>query len=157
MAYFLSDKNLQTDQSFAVEGEEARHILLSHRVKKGERIKLQGPNNKRFLCEVTDARKDRLAVKVLQAVFVPAEPSLKLSLFQAKISENALDFILQKSTELGVSRIVLFNSANVATKLSKDQYDGKSERWNKILWEAAKQCERIGPPGLEFVSDMDGV
>jgi 16S rRNA U1498 N3-methylase RsmE len=49
MPYFLSTENLELDKESLVSGEEARHISLSHRIKNGEKIKLQGKNGKRFL------------------------------------------------------------------------------------------------------------
>jgi 16S rRNA (uracil1498-N3)-methyltransferase len=154
MPYFLSKKNLALNQEAQISGEEAAHILLSHRVKVGEKIKLQGPDGKRFLAEVVKASKKDVAVKVLESLVVPAEPAVEIVLFQAAVSEKALDFIFQKGTELGLSKIVLFNSANVSAKLSKEQFAKKSGRWNKILNEAAKQSERAKAPALEFADDI---
>ncbi len=154
MPYFLSGNNLSNNQAVTIAGEEARHILLSFRVRKGEKIKIQGPDEKRYLTEVVDVGKNQLIVKVLERLSVPIEPKISTTLFQSAVSEKALDFIFQKGTELGLSRIILFNSKNTATKLSKEVFKRKEERWQKILQEAAKQCERVRPPVLEFGGDV---
>lgn len=157
MPYFLSDKNLVLNQEVEISGEEARHILFAQRVRTGEKIKLQGPDGKRFLSQVSSADKKSLKVLPVESIAVPAEPSTQITLFQSAVSEKALDFIFQKGTELGLSKIILFNSKNTATKLSFETFKKKQERWNKILVESAKQCERVKWPELEFVSDIEGM
>jgi 16S rRNA (uracil1498-N3)-methyltransferase len=154
MPYFFTYDNLKFGIEIKIQGEEARHILLSHRIKVGEQIKLQGPDGKRFLCEVLKVDKKSLTAKVLSSLAIPSEPYTQITLFQAVVSEKALDFIFQKGTELGLSKIVLFNSANVATKLTLDLFNKKKERWNKILMEAAKQSERAKWPELLFTADV---
>lgn len=157
MPYFLSDKNLSLNQETEVSGEEARHILFAQRIKKGEKIKLQGPDGKRFLSEVVSADKKSLKILPVESLPTPQEPKVKITLFQSVVSEKALDFIFQKGTELGLNKVVLFNSKNTATKLSADGFKKKQERWNKILMESAKQCERVKWPELEFVNLIEGV
>ena len=139
-----------------VSGEEARHLLLSHRLKRGKKIKLQGPDGQRYLAEVVAIDKGSLLARAVEQLIVPSEQKIKTSLFQSVVSEKALDFIFQKGTELGLSEIILFNSANTAAKLSDDIFKKKLERWNKILGEAAKQSERSKWPQLSFVKDLEG-
>lgn len=157
MSYFLSSQILSLNSVVEIHGEEARHILLARRMKKGESFNLQGSDEKRYKVEITDINKNNLKLKVVESVLVPTEPKVKITLFQSYLSEKALDFILQKGTELGAFKIVLFNSQNTATKLSKEGFIKKEERWNKILWEAAKQSDRVHPPTLEFFDNLDNV
>ncbi|MFI5205590.1 MAG: RsmE family RNA methyltransferase [Candidatus Paceibacterales bacterium] len=154
MSYFLSDKNLVLGSSVEIADEEARHILLAHRAKKGEKIKLQGPDGKRFLSEIVSVARASLSAKVLEEIPTPMEPAVAITLFQSVVNEKALDFIFQKGTELGLSRIVLFNSANTAAKLSQEKFVAKKSRWKKILTESAKQSERAKWPSLEFAVDV---
>lgn len=153
MSYFLIPENLDLGKEYKVTGDEARHILLSRRVKSGERVNLQGPDGRRFSCEVLGGGKNSLSVRTVSAIMAPKEPVVPIVLFQALVGEQALDFILQKGTELGADKVVLFNSANTARRLSKEQFSRKQARWHRILWEAAKQCDRQRPSGLEFAGD----
>ncbi len=157
MSYFLTDKKLSVNQILELSGEEARHVLLARRMKKGERFNLQGKNEERYKVEIKEIGRNELKLEVVEKVKTPAEPEVKITLFQSYVNEKALDFIFQKSTELGAYKIVLFNSQNTATKLSADQFASKSVRWNKILWEAAKQSDRIHPPGLEYLKSLEDV
>jgi len=140
-----------------IAGQEARHILLAKRIKKGEKIKLQGPDGKRFLCEIINAAKNNLSVKPVTVVNIPEELGYELVLFQAAVAEQAWDTILQKATELRVSKIILFNSVNTANKMTAEKFENKYERWQKILWESAKQSDRGRVPELLFVENLDEV
>jgi len=157
MSYFLSSQVLSLNSEVEIQGEEARHILLARRMKKGEGFNLQGPDENRYKVEIIDINRNNLKLKVVESVLAPVEPKVKIILFQSYVNEKALDFIFQKGTELGAFKIVLFNSQNTATKLSKEGFLKKQERWNKILWEAAKQSDRIRPPTLEFLENLDNI
>jgi 16S rRNA (uracil1498-N3)-methyltransferase len=157
MPYFLSQNILKLNSTEIITGEEARHILLSHRVKIGEKIKLQGLNGKRFLTEVLKITKKDLQVKVLKELDPPAELSVNISLFLSVLSEKGLDFVFQKATELGAKEIYLFNSQNTAVKLTKEIFEKKQSRWNKILSESAKQSERAVYPVLKFLPSLTEV
>lgn len=155
--YFLSGQKLDSGKEVEIAGEEAAHILLSHRIKKGEMVKLQDMDGKRYQAEVGDVGKKTLTVIVGQSLPVPREPVVNITLFQSVVALNTLDIILQKSVELGAARVVLFNSNHTATKLSPEKFQDKYPRWQKVLWEAAKQCERGQVPQLDFVDDLEGV
>lgn len=157
MPYFLSPENLEPATEVVVAGEEARHLMLSRRLKVGENIKLQGPDGRRFLCRVVEVGKKDLKAKAEEVLSVPREPETKITLFQAYINQAALDMVLQKSTELMANRVVIFNSHNTANRLGKGRFGEKQERWEKILWEAARQSERLRPPQLGFVETLDEV
>jgi 16S rRNA (uracil1498-N3)-methyltransferase len=156
MSYFLYPKVLEKNQTIKLDGNELGH-LFSRRVKPGEKMNLQGVDEKRFECEIVSVGKKEVSLKVLNEVLVPKELDVKITLFQSFVNEQALDFILQKSTELGANKIILFNSQNTASKLLSGIFEKKSVRWNKILWEAAKQCDRMHPPGLEFAEGVESV
>ncbi len=138
-------------------GDEARHILLARRMKKGEKFNLQGKDEKRYLVEIIDIDRYSLKLKAFSEIKTPPEPKVKITLFQGYVNEKALDFIFQKSTELGAHKIILFNSQNTATKLTEELFKKKNDRWQKILWEAAKQSDRVHPPELEYLKSVDDV
>lgn len=157
MSYFFCDQNLSVGQEINLSGEESRHIFLSRRTKVGQQVNLQGPDGARFAAEVTHADKKILGFKILNLVVVPVEPKVPLVLFLSVISEQALDFVLQKGTELGLGKLVLFNSANTATKLTREIFQKKIIRWEKIVKEAAKQSDRAMWPKVEFLSGLTEV
>lgn len=157
MPYFLSENNLSVGRMVSVAGEEANHILLARRAKLGDELKVQGPDGRRFLATISQIKKHEVVVDPREEIRVPDEPAVKITLFQSVVASGTLDAILQKATELGAAEIVLFNSQFTATRLSSEKFADKLPRFQKILWEAAKQSERGRPPIISFADDLSGV
>ncbi len=157
MSYFLSNQTLEPGQLVSLTGPEASHMLLSRRLKLGEMVFLQDPSFRRCEAIIEAITKNSISLRVVQVVLTPPELLVAITLFQAVVSEKALDFIFQKATELGAAEVILFNSHNVAAKLSQEKFGLKKERWSKILWESAKQSDRAHIPRLGFVDGMDQI
>ena len=51
-----------------------------------------------------------------------------------------MDLIVQKGTELGVSKIVPLISERTVVQLAPEEADKKAEKWRQIVVEAGKQC-----------------
>ncbi len=155
MSFFFSQENLKPGGRATIADQEARHALQSRRVKAGERIKAQGPDGRRFLVEVVEVSKTILTVQALEELPVPAKPARNVALMQAMVAEQALDHILQKATELGVEKICLFPAANSPHLHSGERLAKKLPRWEKIILEAAKQCERAEIPPVIYIQSFD--
>lgn len=81
------------------------------------------------------------------------EPAVPVRLIQALPKGDKLEWILQKATELGVSRITPLATRHAVVKIEPGKIDAKLARWKAIAQEAAEQCERgrvpsIDPPAL---------
>ena len=70
------------------------------------------------------------------------------------LKEQKLDYILQKSTELGVSKIVLYYSERGIVK-ENEKSSKKLERWKMILKEASEQSHRNTIPEIEILDFKD--
>jgi 16S rRNA (uracil1498-N3)-methyltransferase len=68
-----------------------------------------------------------------------------------------MEFILQKSTELGVSEIVPFAAGRSIPRLPKERESERLVRWQKIALEAARQSDRIIFPRVSPLKDFSGV
>lgn len=144
MSYFLTSTPLQLNTIHTIEGDEARHLLLSRRIKTGEEIELQDTKQERFICIVQKIGKKSLECVPVQKLVPPKEYTTHITLCQALIAEQALDVIIQKATELGAHAIVIFPSERSPHSLKPE----KTDRWKKIAQEAAKQCGRTYPPQI---------
>ena len=85
-----------------------RHISQSRRLRPGDDFLLQDRLGQRFRVKLLNQRRQRLEFEVLEAAVVPEPSPLSLELWLALLKEKALELILQKGVELGVSRVVLF-------------------------------------------------
>ena len=69
-------------------------------------------------------------------------PTVQITLYQAYPKQDKLELIIQKTTELGVTRIVPFISSRCIARPDEKSYRKKQERMQKIAEEAAKQSGR---------------
>jgi len=150
MSYFFAENNLIENRKVIIAGNEAHHLLHARRIRVGETIKLQGPDGKRFTALVTDADRRTVTVRTDKEIRVPREPHIHIHLFQAYTKEKTVDVILQKSTELGVEEIHFFQSKNSPQQLSSPKME-RIRRWESIVIESAKQCDRAVWPKLDII------
>ncbi|MBU2515453.1 16S rRNA (uracil(1498)-N(3))-methyltransferase [bacterium] len=148
MSYFIIDEIVELNQLFTVKGEEAIHLIKSRRVEKGDLIEVQDSAFNRFLVKVETVGKRELNVIPIQTIEPPLEPPVKINLCQALVKEKAMDYIIQKTTELGVATIRIFHSAYSQT--FKKDVPKQLSRWEKISLEACKQSGRRKPPHIFF-------
>jgi 16S rRNA (uracil1498-N3)-methyltransferase len=97
----------------------------------------------------------RGAFLVLTAAHTPLPESiLDLTLVQALPKSDAMDLIVQKATELGVTRIVPVLAERSIVKVDAKQRERKLEHWRSIAISACEQCgrNRVPPvaPSLAF-------
>jgi len=124
--------------------EETRHLRNVLRLKPGDEIFLFDGAGKEFQGQVDTVARDTTEVSVIDQVD-PAQPesSLNLTLAVALVKGEKFDLVIQKATELGVTRIipVMTSRADVRIKGDADA-ERKMTRWERIALEATKQCGR---------------
>lgn len=133
---FIIEKKIEDDEEFEVVGEEAKHIFVL-RNNIGDIIEI---NDKK--CKIIDINKQSVKCRVVGVAEVRGIPNVKITLFQALLKADKMEFVIQKAVELGVSKIIPFTSKNVVVKIDDKDKVKKVERFNKISKEASKQCGR---------------
>lgn len=152
MAWFFTDENINTD-SYVLEGENARHISKSLRMKKGEELTLVTPDNTQCECVISEITSDFTVVGIKEKKPCENEPDVLVTLYQALPKGDKMDYIVQKCVELGISRIVPMISARCVSRPDEKSLKKKCERWQKIALQAAMQSRRgIIPQVCECVS-----
>ena len=133
---FIIERKIENDEVFEIVGEEAKHIFVL-RNNVGDIIEV---NDKK--CEILDISKQTIKCKVVESAEVKGIPKVNITLYQALLKADKMEYVIQKAVELGVSKIVPFNRKNVGVKWDEKDKIKKVERYNKISREASKQCGR---------------
>lgn len=137
-----------------ITGSDANHIGRSLRMKPGEKLTIcvSGTDYK---CEIASVTPEEVFLNILSSEPCVAEPSIKLTLFQAMPKSDKLEQIVQKSVELGVSEIVPVITRRCISRPSERDFSKKLERYNKIALSAAKQSGRGMIPRVALAVDLD--
>ena len=127
---------------------EAHHAANVLRVRTGEQIVILDGAGTELLCKVEAVEKKRVQVSVTERKQVAPLP-FSITLLQAIPKGKIIEDIIQKATELGVSRIVPLLSERVATRLDPESAADKASKWRQVAIEAIKQCGAVWLPKIE--------
>lgn len=129
-------------EKVSISGEDARHMVKSLRLTVGDEITLcdgKGWDYQGILDEVDDCQ---VIIRVVSKGRTHSEPRAQVTLFQALPKGDKMEFIIQKSVELGVHEIVPVLTSRCISRPDPKSMEKKVERYNKIAREAAKQSGR---------------
>lgn len=139
--YFLTQIN---ENIATVEGDEAHHLSRVMRIKPGDEVILCDTEGFDYAAVAKDVNDKVITFDVLSKSKNLAEPDKNLTVYMALPKSDKLEFIVQKSCELGAKKLVPFISEYCVAQKSKKE-DNKKARLAKISAEAAKQCGRSTP------------
>lgn len=142
--FYIEDK-LTVGTKADIKGAEARHIKDVLRLKGGDHILLFDGSGKEFRGEIAGIAKDLVSVNILEEKEGDTESPVEIVLGQGIPKSDKMDLIVQKSTELGVSKIVPLYTERV---IPKSFSLNKLERWRRIAVEACKQSGRVKVPEI---------
>jgi 16S rRNA (uracil1498-N3)-methyltransferase len=124
--------------ALTVDEAEAHHLVNVLRARVGERVEVFDGAGRTGFAEIAAIAKRGAELRLLEQNFQP-RPMPELLLVQALPREATMDFIVQKSVELGASAIYPVLSGRCIVRLTPDQYAEKSARWQRIALNAARQ------------------
>jgi len=144
--FYLPPEESRGDQLVLPESE-SHHGVKVLRLRQGERAVVLDGAGGEMLCEVRRLE-PRLQLQVLQRTLIPPLP-FQVTLIQALTRGRTMDLIVQKATELGVSRVVPLISERSVSQPGDDDVSNKVERWESTAVEAIKQCGSPWRPRIE--------
>jgi 16S rRNA (uracil1498-N3)-methyltransferase len=128
----------------------ARQVATVLRMHPGDALTVFDGTGREWPCRVAEVARSGVRV-TLGTPFVPArEPARRVTLCQALLKADKMEWVLQKGTELGVTRFEPLVTERVVA--SKRQ---APERWHRILVEATEQCGRTHVPELTEPAPLD--
>lgn len=146
--FFLPPSQIQGERLVLLD-EDANHAARVLRMKEGDRLYALDGQGMLFHAEVTAVEKRSVACRVTGREPAGGELPLPVTLVQGLPKGEKFEWIIQKATELGVSRIVPVVTERTVVKIQGDKAHDKVRRWQAIAKEAAEQCERALVPIVE--------
>ena len=155
--FFISSKNINENIITINDAQNYNHIARSLRVKKGENLLLIDEKQIQYETRITEISKSEIKAEIQNSYKSLRKLPFQLYLAQSPLKSDAQNFVIEKATELGVNGIYPIYTDNCAVK--KDVIEKKIPKWQKIMYEASKQCERADIPkcyNLTTISDIIG-
>ncbi len=140
--FFISDEDVFED-SIVIKGEDVNHIKNVLRCRVGDMLILSNGKGIDFQVRIDELQQEQIITKIENISKSKTEPPLDIILFQGIPKGDKMDFIIQKSVELGVKRIIPVITERTILRFNSEKDKAKKTlRWQKIALEAAKQCNR---------------
>jgi len=139
------NKNIAT-----ITGSEQHHLRNVLRLEHGDTIRIIDGKGSVCFGKIREINAESTDTKILNYEF-HGNNTPSLTLFQALPKNDKMELILQKTTELGVTRIVPMSTERSLQNPSEN----RCERWHRIVLSATKQCKRAWLPELDEVQEFD--
>lgn len=143
MPRFFAERENIKDTYIIIDNEDVNHISRVLRLGEGDEITVcdgQGFDYKALIREINSKQ---IVCDILEKNKSNTEPNIEVILFQGLPKASKMDYIIQKTTELGISKIVPCALSRCVVKLENKKAESKkTERWQKIAQAAAKQSGR---------------
>lgn len=157
MPRFFVESDSINDGIVTLSGENARHISFSLRMKPGEHITVCDGEGRVSECEITDIDSSKVSARIVEVLRDNGEPPYRAVLCQAIAKGDKMDTIIQKAVELGVYRVIPFESKNCVARIKPEARAKKTERFRNIAKAAAKQCGRGIIPQIDEPCTFDDI
>jgi 16S rRNA (uracil1498-N3)-methyltransferase len=137
-----------------VAGSAANHIARVLRLRCGDALTVFDGSGGEFGARIEELRKESVVVSVEEHRTLDRESPLSLTLAQGISRGERMDWIIQKATELGASRIVPVFTKRSVVRLDSNQTERKVRHWRAITVAACEQCGRNRIPELAAPVDF---
>ena len=131
----------------------ARHAQV-RRVQPGDALLLFDGSGSDWPATVLAVGRNQVRVRLGDAVAVSREPGRPVSLALGVPANERMDWLVEKATELGVTRIQPLLSERSVLRLAGERGERKREHWQAVAEAACEQCGRARVPAIEPVRTL---
>lgn len=142
------------DEKIILDGESARHIAKSLRMRVGDVICVTDGGGDDYGCQIEEITKDEVVLKVCYKQACESEPSCRVTIYQGVPKSSKMEDIIQKCVELGVCEIVPTLTKRCVSRPDDKAAGKKNQRYQKIALEAAQQSGRGIVPQIENMKTL---
>lgn len=150
---FYIDTDLSAQKTLVLLEKAAHHAGRVLRMREGDSAVLfDGKGNEaEVIMHFSAAQTEAEIISVRKN---PTESPLKSTLIQSLVSQEKLDWILEKATELGVTKIVIVPAERSVTKLDAKRLQKRLIQWKGTVLSACEQCGRAVLPEILYYEDL---
>ena len=159
--FFVDDCQIGKEY-VTITGSDVNHIKNVLRMRPGEKIRVSSSSRDMF-CEIAELTDDFVQADILDEEAPDTELPSRIYLFQGLPKGDRMEYIIQKSVELGVYEIipvamkycvVKLDAKKAVVRLDEKKAQSKVKRWQAISESAAKQAKRSRIPEVHAVMNF---
>ena len=153
--FFIESKKIENNIITISDINNYKHIAKSLRAKIGEKLLLIDENQIQYETKIKNIDSKEIICEIQK--YYPSKRDLNFDLYlaQSPLRSEAQLTIMEKSTELGIRAVFPVITDNCA--LAESIAVKKQEKWQKVMYEASKQCERAVIPICHKPTKLDTI
>ena len=140
---------LTAGRRHTIDGDAANHIARVLRLRQGDPLTLFDGRGGEYAARVEELHKGAVIVSIAEQSPVARESSLPITLAQGVSRGERMDWVVQKATELGVTRIIPVLTERSVVKLDAKHAERKRLHWQAIAVAACEQSGRDRIPAVD--------
>ena len=137
-----TEQNLLSGEHIALEESASHHLSKVLRMQAGRELILFNGAGGEFAATIHEVSKKHVIVSVQEHSIDNRESPLELELAIGISRGERFEWVLQKATELGVTKITPLITERTEVKIGGDRQEKLHDRWQQILISACEQCQR---------------
>lgn len=137
-----------SENTVTIEGPDVNHIRTVLRMKPGDRIAVIDQQGFQYEAVLGEVERNHVRGEIFSKTPLQTESPVKIHMGQALIKGSGFDLLVRKATELGVHSIAALKTERCVARLAKESERSKTQRWQRITEEGAKQCGRSRVPDV---------
>ena len=142
-------------ETLKLRGEPLHHMKTVMRFRPETRVFLTDPSGYSCIAEIIQVGNEYVELKWIEEEKMNHELPIQVTIACGLSKGDKLDMIVQKSTEMGVNKIIPFNSKYSIVKWDEGKAKKKQQRFQKIAIEAAEQSHRQSIPTIEELKNLN--
>lgn len=153
--FFLRSENIFNNKGVIEDKENYTHIAKSLRAKCGEQLLIIDENEIQYETVISDITKNSIEFEIKKSYKSKRKLNYDIYVAISPLNSNAILTVFEKLTELGVRGFYPIYTDNCAVK--KSIIENKVPKWQKVCYEAFKQCERADVPICYQLAELKDV
>ena len=151
ISVIIESKNINLDKIIIDDKNDVNHLKNSFRVKEGETVRAVDGENE-YICKVAVIDKKEITLDIVEIKKDTTIKNTEITAGLSIIKNDKMELSIQKLTEIGVDKIIPLETKRTIVKLN-----GKKDKWDVIVKEATKQCQRVKLLEIENIKKLKDV
>lgn len=135
--FFVKSENI-TENEIVINEKEFEHLHNVLRLRENDKLVCFSGDGLEYFCSIKQILPSKAICQIEKIEKSKTATGKKITLFQGALKSDKFEFVIQKMSELGLNKVVPFESAFSVAKVKSEKID----RYQKIATEASKQCQR---------------
>ena len=153
--FFINSKQVVNNVVEISDKENYQHIAKALRAKVGETLLLIDENQIQYETKISEITNSKVLANVDNSYSSKRFLDFELYLAQSPLRSDAQSLIIEKATELGVAGVYPIMTDNCS--LNKSVVEKKVPKWQRVMYESSKQCERAVVPTCYDATSLEKV